>query len=82
MAQIGNNEIIPTIGMDYTVTSTNFNTFKNYFHIMKECPINSGISNCWADGEIFSGHPWSTSPGFIDSSGMAWSIGRGTYNYW
>jgi prepilin-type N-terminal cleavage/methylation domain-containing protein len=78
---LSNNEIIYTVGGNYTLADANFKIFKNYFKIMKDCPIGSGISNCWSDGEMFSIHPITTAPGFLDASGMSWSIGNGTYNY-
>jgi prepilin-type N-terminal cleavage/methylation domain-containing protein len=79
---LSNNELIDAIAGSSTTAKANFNTFKNYFKVMNDCPTGSDVSNCWADGEIFGGWPLTSYPGFIDVSGMAWTIGQGgTWNY-
>ena len=52
----------------------NFNIFKTYFKVIKDCK-NSDNANCWDNtGEKYFGTlPSSTAPSFIDSSGVAWS---------
>lgn len=53
----------------------NFNAFKSYFKISKECN-NSNNSECWdTNGEKWAGNlPDSTALAFVDSAGMAWSL--------
>lgn len=53
----------------------NFNTFKSYFKVIKDCS-NSNNSDCWsASGEkINSIYPTNLEPAFIDNAGMAWSM--------
>lgn len=61
--------------LDLNSKITNFDAFKSYFKLSKDCStiVNS---NCWAAGETFYGTPDGSSvvDSFIDSSGMSWSI--------
>lgn len=53
---------------------TNFNAFKSYFNIIKDCNSNNN-SDCWAAGDQYAGeYPKSSAFAFIDNSGMAWSL--------
>lgn len=52
----------------------NFNAFKSYFKVIKECSSNNN-SDCWANGELtYGGYPNTSASAFIDNSGMAWSL--------
>lgn len=75
LMQANNDNVLisrPTYG-DITSRLANFNAFKSYFKISKDCN-NSNNSECWANGENYSGYPVSNALAFIDSSGTAWSI--------
>lgn len=66
----------PTWG-DLNSKLDNFNTFKSYFKVIKDCN-NSNNSDCWANGEVYYlGCPYADALAFIDASGMAWSITGG-----
>lgn len=53
---------------------SNFNAFKSYFKISKDCNT-SNNSECWASGEMYvGGYPLNNAYAFIDASGMSWSI--------
>lgn len=58
---------------------TNFNAFKSYFVVSKDCN-NSNNSECWdVTGEKFyNAFPDSSAFAFIDSSGFAWTINSST----
>lgn len=53
---------------------TNFAAFMTQFKVTKDCSSNSDNSLCWASGENFNGVHSSTTPAFVDSSGMSWKI--------
>lgn len=58
---------------DPTTDTTNFNAFKSYFKIVKDCAPGN-ISSCWPSGEMYyGGHPSSDSPSFIDAGGFSWA---------
>lgn len=72
----GDNEIEPRPSWsDVSTRVDNFNAFKSYFKIVKDCN-NSNNSECWASGESWGSTtcPDAGALAFIDSSGMAWSI--------
>lgn len=74
--QAVNDEGIETRPSWYDAQSKvdNFNTFKSYFNIIKDCN-NFNNSECWSNaGELFYGAPKEDALAFIDSSGMSWSI--------
>ena len=53
----------------------NFNAFKSYFKVVKEC-YNNNNNECWdSTGELsMQSQPIATTPAFIDNSGVAWSL--------
>ena len=57
------------------ICTNNFNTFKSYFRVIKDCNGNNN-DQCWnPTGEkLNSGYPSIYEPAFIDASGMAWSM--------
>lgn len=63
---------------DVTGKLANFNAFKSYFKVTKEC--NTTNSDCWStNGDIYAGaFPSSDALAFIDSSGMVWSLADNT----
>jgi prepilin-type N-terminal cleavage/methylation domain-containing protein len=69
---------------DPVVTLYNFNIFKSYFSVTKEC-INNNNNQCWNEnGENFctdtcspshpQGGPRMSVKAFVDASGMAWTM--------
>lgn len=56
----------------------NFNAFKSYFKVAKDCPTTN--SDCWSiNGEKYGGtYPSSDALAFIDASGMAWTLADNT----
>lgn len=74
-AQAVNDGLIeerPTWG-DLPSKIANFNTFKTYFKIMKDCN-NSNNSECWAVGDTYGGCPTASAYAFLDASGVSWSL--------
>ena len=66
-----------TIWADSASNATNWNVFKSYFNVAKDCSSNNN-AECWSSlpGDeklIGSGCPTSTASAFIDNSGMVWS---------
>lgn len=67
-----------TSGTDPNALVYNFNQFKNYFSIVKECSGSIGnMTNCWKeDGEDYrTGYPINSAfsfRGFIDNAGRSW----------
>jgi prepilin-type N-terminal cleavage/methylation domain-containing protein len=78
-----NNELTPRSGgSDPTATAYNWNVFKSYFSVSKDCSNNNN-DQCWdPTGELMEGNhfnpiyyqPNQNENAFIDNSGMAWSL--------
>lgn len=58
---------------DSTTKADNFNSFKSYFKVVKDCNSDNN-SDCWASGEMYFGLPDSSALAFVDASGFAWSL--------
>jgi prepilin-type N-terminal cleavage/methylation domain-containing protein len=62
---------------DLDATQNDWNTFKSFFSVQKECNNNNN-DQCWdATGEKMESpalRPYQREQAFIDNSGMAWSI--------
>ena len=52
----------------------NFETFKKYFKVIKDCPDLGDTSACWNRSAEIPSWPSATAPAFIDTSGMAWAV--------
>lgn len=75
MAAAANNEIESRAAWNEATSKVNnFNTFKSYFKVAKDCN-NSNNSDCWANGEkSWGNYPDSNALAFVDNSGMCWSL--------
>lgn len=76
---LANSEFMVRSGtFDAEATSSNWNIFKSYFNVARDCSA-SNNAQCWdSSGEMMqTGNyflPGSTEKAFIDNSGMAWSL--------
>lgn len=63
---------------DFNANVRNFNVFKNYFKVIKDCNAGNN-ANCWDNtgDKYWSSYPNASALSFIDSSGMAWSKDSG-----
>ena len=79
-----NNEIaIRTSTTGNTAHNTNYAAFKSKFNVVKDCNSNN-ISECWdMSGEKWGSGLWpiTSSPAFIDNSGMAWTMPLGAGDF-
>lgn len=76
MTAVSEGNIESRTGWGDTVARTNnFNNFKTYFKVIKDCN-NSDNTTCWStQGEkFFTAHPGTTALAFVDASGATWSI--------
>lgn len=56
----------------------NFNAFKSYFKVAKDCN-SSNNAECWILGEQYYGsNPLSDASAFVDNAGMTWSLTSST----
>lgn len=76
MRAVSEENIVSRSGWaDAASTVANFNAFKAYFKILKDCD-NLNNSECWATGGEgwYSDYPKENAPAFVDNSGMVWSL--------
>lgn len=76
MMAMNDDKIVSRTGWgDLPAKITNFEAFKSYFKVIKDCSAITN-DNCWAVGELFYNAPdgGSITDSFIDASGRSWSV--------